>query len=74
MSIRLRQGRISDHCRRSRIRAFARTMSRRIIAVRASFGGFPASISWLYLALTPLQQSLLEYGDTSIGCGGAGAP
>lgn len=48
MSIRLRQGRISDHCRRSRIRAFARTMSRRIIAVRASFGGFPASISWLH--------------------------
>jgi hypothetical protein len=31
---------------------FARTMSRRMIAVRASFGGFSASISPQYLALS----------------------
>ena len=41
MSIRLSQGLIFDHFRPSRRRAFAVTMSFRIIAVRATFDGFP---------------------------------
>ena len=49
MSIRGGQGRIADHVRPSRRRAFAMTISFRMMAVRASFAGLPAVMSWSYL-------------------------
>ena len=50
LSIRVDQGRASDHFRSSRSRAFAMTTSLRMTAVMASFAGFPARISWSYFA------------------------
>ena len=44
-SIRDAQVRISDQGRPSRSRAFARTISLRMMATRATFAGFPAAIS-----------------------------
>ena len=50
-SIRVAQARIWDHVRSSRRRAFARMMSFRMMATSATFGGFPAAISWSYFAV-----------------------
>jgi len=50
LSIRVDQGRVSDHSRPSRRRAFAMTTSLRMTAVRATFAGFPARTSCSYFA------------------------
>lgn len=57
------QVRVFFHNRLSRITALARTMSFRMMAVMATFGGFPALISWVYLAL----RSVLKWHSTMAG-------
>jgi hypothetical protein len=50
MSIRIGQAIVSVHFRQSRINAFAKTISFRMIAVMASFLHFPVDISCSYFA------------------------